>query len=209
MAFSKQVLNIIKKGRSSYVDITNLVYDDKQTKKEIDKIFQRANRRIQNIKKSGVVSPAYKKLIAEYGNIGGYSFFSRARADLTNPSDFERVRYDYERAWSFLNEPTSTARGAREYVENLARDFKIKDVNFVNSILDRITEPEISAFGGMDWIIYRVLMDSVKKEVAKDFDVSGNPIDNEELYKQYLEHTLTEVEQRILQSGEYLKYLGV
>ena len=209
MAFSNQVLNIIKKGRSSYIDITNLVHNDKQTKKEIDKIFQRANRRIQNIKKSGVVSPAYKKLLAEYGNIGGYSFFSRSGANLTNPDDFERVRYDYERAWSFLNEPTSTARGAKEYVENLASDFHIKDVQFVNSILDRVTEPEISAFGGMDWIIYRVLMESVKKEVAKDFDTTGNHIDNEELYKQYLEQVLSEVEQRILRNGEYLKYMGV
>ena len=46
-------------------DIRKSVLGNSVMKKEMLKVFQQANRRAQNIEKSGVASPAYQALILE------------------------------------------------------------------------------------------------------------------------------------------------
>ena len=74
---------------------------------EIRRIFQQANRRIQNIESKGLVSPAVMAL--NKGDIQGFTKFSMKH-------DWEDLKAEYAKAVSFLRQPTSTATGVREVV---------------------------------------------------------------------------------------------
>lgn len=91
-------------------------------RKEIAKVFQRANRRIQNIEKSGLISPAVTAL--GKGNIEGYTKFSMRN------SDWDSLKVEYARAVSFLKQPTSTATGTREYNRHLMKAYGLTEDEF-------------------------------------------------------------------------------
>lgn len=95
-----------------------------EMRKEMNRVFQQANRRIQNITKSGVVSPAVEGLKKAGRNVkGGGEFstvFTIAGTDLSNPQAWERAKNEYGEAMAFLNQTTSTATGAKEYNRALA-----------------------------------------------------------------------------------------
>ena len=100
-------------------DAIDLVGVNKGTgdiKKQMLKTFQKANRRIQNVRNAGLSSPAVQQLISERGE-RGYTYFSGSKLDPRNPTDWEQLKYEYGRAISFLNNPTSSARGARQYIK--------------------------------------------------------------------------------------------
>lgn len=90
-------------------------------RKEIARIFQQANRRIQNVEKSGIVSPAVVAL--NKGNITGFTKFSMRHS-------WEDLKIEYSKAVSFLRQPTSTATGTREYAEHLKKAYDLDDKSF-------------------------------------------------------------------------------
>lgn len=90
-------------------------------RKEIARVFQQANRRVQNIEKSGIVSPAVVAL--NKGNITGFTKFSMRHS-------WEDLKIEYSKAVSFLRQPTSTATGTREYAEHLKRAYDLDDKSF-------------------------------------------------------------------------------
>ena len=67
-----------------------------ELKKQMNKVFQRANRRIQNVTSKGYASPAVKAVIAERGT-RDYTYFSIAGLDPTNKIDWEQIRFDRNR----------------------------------------------------------------------------------------------------------------
>lgn len=90
-------------------------------RKEIARVFQQANRRIQNVERSGMVSPAVVAL--NKGNITGFTKFSMRHS-------WEDLKIEYSKAVSFLRQPTSTATGTREYSEHLKKAYDLDDKSF-------------------------------------------------------------------------------
>lgn len=90
-------------------------------RKEIARVFQMANRRIQNVEKTGFVSPAVVAL--NKGDIKGFAKFSMNH-------DWNDLKIEYSKAVSFLQQPTSTASGTREYSNHLKKSYKLDDKEF-------------------------------------------------------------------------------
>jgi len=90
-------------------------------RKEIARVFQQANRRIQNVEKTGLVSPAVVAL--NKGDIKGFAKFSMKH-------DWNDLKIEYSKAVSFLQQPTSTASGTREYSNHLKRSYDLNDKEF-------------------------------------------------------------------------------
>lgn len=90
-------------------------------RQEIARVFQQANRRIQNVEKSGFVSPAVVAL--NKGDIKGFTKFSMKH-------DWNDLKIEYSKAVSFLQQPTSTASGTREYSNHLKRSYNLNDKEF-------------------------------------------------------------------------------
>ncbi len=89
--------------------------------KEIRRIFQMANRRIQNVERLGIVSPAVVAL--NKGDIKGFTKFSMAH-------EWEELKIEYAKAVSFLQQPTSTATGTKEYAKHLQTTYNLTDKEF-------------------------------------------------------------------------------
>ena len=101
-------------------------------RKEIARVFQQANRRIQNVERSGIVSPAVVAL--NKGNITGFTKFSMRHS-------WEDLKIEYSKAVSFLRQPTSTATGTREYAEHLKKAYDLDDKSFAlmqNKLMGKI-----------------------------------------------------------------------
>lgn len=101
-------------------------------RKEIARVFQQANRRIQNVEKLGIVSPAVVAL--NKGNITGFTKFSMRHS-------WEDLKIEYSKAVSFLRQPTSTATGTKEYAEHLKKAYDLDDKSFAlmqNKLMGKI-----------------------------------------------------------------------
>lgn len=101
-------------------------------RKEIARVFQQANRRIQNVEKSGIVSPAVVAL--NKGDIKGFAKFSMRHS-------WEDLKIEYAKAVSFLRQPTSTATGTKEYAEHLKKAYDLDDKSFTlmqNKLMGKI-----------------------------------------------------------------------
>lgn len=103
-------------------------------KAEIRRIFQQANRRIQNIESKGLVSPAVMAL--NKGDIKGFTKFSMKH-------DWEDLKAEYAKAVGFLRQPTSTATGVREYNKHLMDEYDLTEDEF-NLMADKIQEKFLS-----------------------------------------------------------------
>lgn len=101
--------------------ILNAVESRGYLRKEIARVFQQANRRIQNVENTGIVSPAVVAL--NKGDIKGFTKFSMKH-------DWNDLKIEYAKAVSFLQQPTSTASGTREYANHLKRSYDLNDKEF-------------------------------------------------------------------------------
>ena len=101
--------------------VINAIESSPELRKEISRVFQQANRRIQNVEKTGIVSPAVVAL--NKGNIKGFAKFSMKH-------DWNDLKIEYAKAVSFLQQPTSTASGTREYAEHLKKTYNLTDKEF-------------------------------------------------------------------------------
>lgn len=101
-------------------------------RKEIARVFQQANRRIQNVEKTGIVSPAVVAL--NKGDIQGFTKFSMRH-------NWEDLKIEYAKAVSFLRQPTSSATGTKEYAEHLKKAYDLDDKSFTlmqNKLMGKI-----------------------------------------------------------------------
>lgn len=130
----------VTKGLKNKVskEIVNAVKSSPEMIKEMRRVCQMANRRAQNIEKGGYISPALGNL----GDRKGYSKFN-----ITGMS-WEAQKREYCNAVAFLNQPTSSATGCKEF-ENQMRNamgidkerfdaIKHNLMNGYNSAIDRI-----------------------------------------------------------------------
>ena len=123
MKFSKKVTKNFSKEKARK-DIINAIEGNSEFRKEIRRVFQVANRRIQNIEQGGYYSPA----LASLGKSGvkGYSKFS-VRGFGNTGTDWNTLLKEYTKAINFLNSPTSTATGAKEFELQVKQKFNVPD----------------------------------------------------------------------------------
>lgn len=120
IGFSGRTFRATKKAHVKK-EIINAVESSSSLRKEIARVFQQANRRIQNIEKNGVVSPAVVAL--NKGDVKGYSKFSMKH-------EWNDLKIEYSKAIAFLQQPTSTATGTNEYAKHLKKTYKLSDNEF-------------------------------------------------------------------------------
>lgn len=124
ISYSVSVTGSIKNKLNK--EILNAVESDKGLRKEIARIFQQANRRIQNVEKTGLYSPAVAALNKQ--GVKGYSKFSMK--NFSSPSSWTALKEEYAKAVAFLNQPTSTATGTRQYNKALQQRYGLTDEEY-------------------------------------------------------------------------------
>ena len=120
IGFSSRTFKATKKAHVKK-EIINAVESSSTLRKQIARVFQQANRRIQNVEKTGVVSPAVVAL--NKGDVKGFAKFSMKH-------DWNDLKIEYSKAIAFLQQPTSTATGTQEYAKHLKKTYKLKDEEF-------------------------------------------------------------------------------
>lgn len=113
--FTKSVFGATQRAKIKK-EILQAAESSPEYRKEIARVFQMANRRIQNIEASGQLSPAVQAL--NKGDVKGFTKFSMR-------GDWNTLKIEYGKAISFLRQPTSTAQGARQYGQHLQRIYDL------------------------------------------------------------------------------------
>lgn len=113
--FKKPVFRATQRAKIKK-EILQAAESSPEYRKEITRVFQMANRRIQNVEQSGQLSPAVQAL--NKGDVKGYTKFSMKH-------DWNALKVEYGKAISFLRQPTSTAQGARQYGQHLQRMYNL------------------------------------------------------------------------------------
>lgn len=99
-------------------EVISALQSSPELRAEIRRVFQMANRRIQNIENADMVSPAVTAL--NKGDVKGFTKFSMRM-------DWEDLKIEYGRAVSFLQQPTSTVTGTREYRDFLKQKYDLTE----------------------------------------------------------------------------------
>ena len=158
------------------IDLVGVKSGTPDIKKQMMKTFQKANRRIQNVRKAGLSSPAVQQLISERGE-RGYTFFSGAKLDPRSPTDWEQLKYEYGRAISFLNNPTSSATGARQYINYYKNELGVS-FDGANKIIGLATQPEISENGEINIFHYSSILENIKSDVMQEQKTNLDSVDS-------------------------------
>lgn len=158
------------------IDLVGVAKGTPDLKKQMLKTFQKANRRIQNVRNAGLASPAVQQLISERGE-RGFTYFSGAKLDPRNPTDWEQLKYEYGRAISFLNNPTSSARGARQYINYYKNELGVS-FEGANKIIGLATEPEISENGEINIFNYSSILENIKSDVMLEQQSNLDSVDS-------------------------------
>ena len=110
---------------------------------------------------------------------------------------YNLLKYEYGRAISFLNNPTSSATGARQYINYYKNELGIS-FDGANKIIGLATEPEISENGEINIFHYSSILENIKSDVMRE---QTSDLDNVESYGK-------ELEEKIIQSleNEIYKY---
>lgn len=167
------------------IDLVGYVKGTSDLKKQMTKIFQKANRRIQNVRNAGLSSPAVQQLISERGE-RGYTFFSGKGLDPRSETGWEQLKYEYGRAISFLNNPTSSATGARQYINYYKNELGIS-FEGANKIIGLATQPEISENGEINIFNYSSILENIKSDVMQEQKTN---LDNVDSYGNELEEKI-------------------
>ena len=122
-------------------EILQAVESSPEMRKEIARVFQMANRRIQNIEASGQLSPAVQAL--NKGDIEGYTKFSMKH-------DWNALKVEYGKAISFLRQPTSTAQGARQYGQHLQRVYDLTPDEY--NLMARNLQGKLNSVSDSDFV---------------------------------------------------------
>ena len=156
-------------------DILNALESDKDMRKEISRVFQQANRRIQNVEKSGIVSPAVVAL--NKGDIKGFTKFSMKQ-------EWNDLKREYAKAVSFLQQPTSTATGAREYGKHLQKTYNLSDSEFSlmqNKLMGKIASVSDERFLDQYLMQYKDFtgeLESESKDISDQIEEEATRLDD-------------------------------
>lgn len=138
--FTKSVFGATQRAKIKK-EILQAVESSPEMREEIARVFQMANRRIQNIEQSGQLSPAVQAL--NKGDIEGYTKFSMKH-------DWNALKVEYGKAISFLRQPTSTAQGARQYGQHLQRMYDLTPDEY--NLMARNLQGKLSSVSDSDFV---------------------------------------------------------
>lgn len=138
--FTNSVFGAIQRAKIKK-EILQAVESSPEYRKEIARVFQMANRRIQNIEQSGQLSPAVQAL--NKGDIKGFTKFSMQ-------GDWNTLKIEYGKAISFLRQPTSTAQGARQYGQHLQRVYDLTPDEY--SLMARNMQGKLNSVSDSDFV---------------------------------------------------------
>lgn len=138
ISYHKQVYDYVK--QTVKPEILQAQKNSPEIRAEISKVFQQANRRIQNIESKGLISPAVQAL--NKGDVKGFTKFSMRQ-------DFSSLKVEYAKAVAFLQQPTSTATGTRDYNRHLMNSYDLTEDEFnlmEKKLNDKLTSVSDSEF---------------------------------------------------------------
>ena len=138
--FTKSVFAATQRAKIKK-EILQAVESSPEYRKEIARVFQMANRRIQNIEASGQLSPAVQAL--NKGDIKGFTKFSMK-------GDWNTLKIEYGKVISFLRQPTSTAQGARQYGQHLQRTYGLTPDEY--SLMARNLQGKLNSVSDSDFV---------------------------------------------------------
>ena len=138
--FTKSVFGATQRAKIKK-EILQAVESSPEYRKEIAKVFQMANRRIQNIEQSGQLSPAVQAL--NKGDVKGFTKFSMK-------GDWNTLKIEYGKAISFLRQPTSTAQGARQYGQHLQRMYDLTPDEY--NLMARNLQGKLNSVSDSDFV---------------------------------------------------------
>lgn len=138
--FTKSVFGATQRAKIKK-EILQAVESSPEYRKEIARVFQMANRRIQNIEQSGQLSPAVQAL--NKGDIKGFTKFSMK-------GDWNTLKIEYGKAISFLRQPTSTAQGARQYGQHLQRMYDLTPDEY--NLMSRNLQGKLNSVSDSDFV---------------------------------------------------------
>lgn len=138
--FTKSVFGATQRAKIKK-EILQAVESSPEYRKEISRVFQMANRRIQNIEQSGQLSPAVQAL--NKGDIQGFTKFSMK-------GDWNTLKIEYGKAISFLRQPTSTAQGARQYGQHLQRMYDLTPDEY--NLMARNLQGKLNSVSDSDFV---------------------------------------------------------
>lgn len=138
--FTKSVFGATQRAKIKK-EILQAVESSPEYRKEIARVFQMANRRIQNIEQSGQLSPALQAL--NKGDVKGFTKFSMK-------GDWNTLKIEYGKAISFLRQPTSTAQGARQYGQHLQRMYDLTPDEY--NLMARNLQGKLNSVSDSDFV---------------------------------------------------------
>lgn len=138
--FTKSVFGATQRAKIKK-EILQAAESSPEYRKEIARVFQMANRRIQNIEQSGQLSPAVQAL--NKGDVKGYTKFSMR-------GDWNTLKIEYGKAISFLRQPTSTAQGARQYGQHLQRMYDLTPDEY--NLMARNLQGKLNSVSDSDFV---------------------------------------------------------
>lgn len=138
--FTKSVFGATQRAKIKK-EILQAAESSPEYRKEIARVFQMANRRIQNIEASGQLSPAVQAL--NKGDVKGFTKFSMK-------GDWNTLKIEYGKAISFLRQPTSTAQGARQYGQHLQRMYDLTPDEY--SLMARNLQGKLNSVSDSDFV---------------------------------------------------------
>lgn len=138
--FTKSVFGATQRAKIKK-EILQAVESSPEYRKEIARVFQMANRRIQNIEQSGQLSPAGQAL--NKGDVKGFTKFSMK-------GDWNTLKIEYGKAISFLRQPTSTAQGARQYGQHLQRMYDLTPDEY--NLMARNLQGKLNSVSDSDFV---------------------------------------------------------
>lgn len=138
--FTKSVFGATQRAKIKK-EILQAMESSPEYRKEIARVFQMANRRIQNIGQSGQLSPAVQAL--NKGDVKGFTKFSMK-------GDWNTLKIEYGKAISFLRQPTSTAQGARQYGQHLQRMYDLTPDEY--NLMARNLQGKLNSVSDIDFV---------------------------------------------------------
>ena len=138
--FTKSVFGATRRAKIKKA-ILQAAESSPEYRKEIARVFQMANRRIQNIEQSGQLSPAVQAL--NKGDVKGFTKFSMK-------GDWNTLKIEYGKAISFLRQPTSTAQGARQYGQHLQRMYELTPDEY--NLMARNLQGKLNSVSDSDFV---------------------------------------------------------
>lgn len=130
--FSESTLKKVRKIKLDR-NIITLEIETPNAKKEIKRVFQMVNRRLQNIRNADVLSPAAAALGVDLQNTK-FTQFSVAKN-----KDWNTLKIEYAKCISFLQNPTSTAQGAKQWTKTVQNSLGFSNET-MNKVIKNIKE---------------------------------------------------------------------